>query len=275
MNPRPDPKYASAEGPVNRRTAAWRDRLAERASANPRVQQHLLNAQARHVLGAPLGQQLEQQSSHRSTARRMGAHHAVLSLAAIAGLVGAWMAWRQAGATGLAAGSTLLLCSAAAAVWGLRARRRAQPPSDATPAGPVFDPKALAQLDQVLELLAPQVPADTLVRLAGLKSTLVRMAPLLVKVQVDEYFTMDDRLYIAEFVRRYLPDTLQGWLQVPAHLRATPGQGGSPSAQALLDQQLALLQGQLAQRELKLGHGAAERLRRQQRFLRAKNGDVD
>lgn len=262
MNPRPDPKYASAARPVNRRTAA-------RAQTQPpaRVQQQVQGAQARQLLGAPLARQMGQQSSRRSGAP-VGAHHAVLALAPLATLAGGWIAWQQYGTAALAVGGALAIGGAAALAWALRARRRARPAADAAPAGPVFDPQALVQLDRVLELLAPEVPGDTLGRLTGIKSTLVRMAPLLATAQANEHFTVDDRLYIAECVRRYLPDSLQSWLQVPVHLRAA----GDPSPQALLDEQLDLLQAELRDREQKLGRGAAEKLLQQQRFLKAKHG---
>ena len=270
MNPRPDPRYASAKGPVNRRTAPRETPTA--APVHTRVQRQLQHTQARQLLGAPLSRQLTQQASRRS-ARPTGARHAVLGLAPIAGLAGAWLLWQPAGPTAIAAGGALLVGGACAALWAWRDSRRAQQAAGmAMPAGPVFDPQALARLDQVLELLAPQVPSETLARLVGIKSALLRMAPLLAQVQVSEHFTPDDRLYIGECVRRYLPDSLQGWLQVPAHLRALADEAGGPSAQALLDQQLALLQAELLKREQKLGRGAAESLRQQQRFLSDKHG---
>lgn len=273
-NPRPDPRYASAQGPVNRRTALRDAPAAAPPPEHPRVRQQLLDAQARQRLGAPLARQLDQQSAAHRGAPPTGVQHAVLALAPLAGLAGAWIAWQQASALGLAAGAALLLGSAAGTLWALRSRRRqrARGPAGAMPTGPVFDPLALARLDQVLELLAPQVPADTLTRLAGIKSTFVRMAPLLGSAVPNEHFTVDDRLYIAECLRRYLPDSLQGWLQVPSHLREVPGDGAAPSAQALLDQQLDLLQEALHQRERKLGQAATEQLQQQQRFLKAKHG---
>lgn len=268
MNPRPDPKYASAARPVNRRTAArTHAEPAAPAQAPARVRQQVQSAQARQLLGAPLVRQLAQQSAQRSGVP-MGAHHAVLALAPLGALAGAWIVWQQAGTTALAAGSSLLIASATALAWALRARRRARPAADAAPAGPVFERDPLVQLDRVLELIAPEVPGDTLGRLAGIKSTLVRMAPLLAAAQTSEHFTVDDRLYIAECVRRYLPDSLQGWLQVPAHSRGA----GDPSPQALLDEQLDLLLAELRRREQKLERGAAERLQQQQRFLKAKHG---
>lgn len=265
MNPRPDPKYASAARPVNRRTASRESPQQQPTPA--RVQQQLQSSQARQLLGAPLARQMGQQSALRS-GTPLGPHHAVLALAPLAVLAGAWIAWQLPSAAGLAGGGALVVGGAAAMAWALRARRRARPAPDAPPGGPVFDAQALAQLDRVMELLAPQVSAATLTRLVGIKSTLVRMAPLLATAQPSEHFTVDDRLYIAECVRRYLPDSLQGWLQVPPSLR----DAGEPSPQALLDEQLDLLQTELHRREQTLGRGAADPLLQQQRFLKAKHG---
>lgn len=276
MNPKPDPRYASAERPVNRRTASPHERVAAATQAPPaRVRQQLQSAQARRLLGAPLARQLSQQSSHRSAAP---AHHALLAVMALAplgsgaGAVGAVLGWQQASVIGMAAGVALFIGGATATAWALRARRRARPDVDAAPTRPVFEPEALAQLDRVMGALAPQLPAETLARLVAIKSVLVRMAPLLATARTDEHFTPDDRLYIAECVRRYLPDLLQAWLAVPAHLRT---EGAEPSAQALLDEQLDLLHIELRQREQKLGRGAAEPLLRQQRFLKAKQQGRD
>lgn len=235
------------------------------------MQRQLQQTQARQLLGGPLSHRLTRQAA-RAGERTAGVRHAVLGLAPIAALAGAWLLWKAAGPATVAAGAALLLAGVPASFWAWRERRRVRQAADtAAPAGPVFDARALAQLDQVLELLAPQVPGDTLTRLVAIKSTLVRLAPLLARAQLDEHFTPDDRLYIGECVRRYLPDSLQGWLQVPAHLRTTGGAADGLSAQALLDQQLDLLQAELLEREQKLVLGAAEPLRQQQRFLSDKH----
>ena len=272
--PRPDPRYASASGPINRRTAARQKPLAPPA-VHAAVQQRLINTHARQLLGAPLHRQLGQLPLRSGPRRPASRRHAVLGLAPMAALVGVWLAWPPSTSAALAAGGLLIAGGLAAAGWawyaGHRARRTQA--ASAAPASPVFDLQALMHLDTVLEELAPLAPAATLAQLGELKATLVRVAPLLVTTPVSEHFTLDDRHYMAETVRRYLPDSLQGWLLVPAHLRDTPGDGDGDeglSAQALLDRQLTLLQAELHRREQKLGCGAAEQLRRQQRFLDAK-----
>ena len=96
------------------------------------------------------------------------------------------------------------------------------------------------------------------------------MALALDSAPLDGEFTLDDRLYVIESLRRYIPDTLSAYLQVPAAQRTLPGAGDSPSANDLLQSQLALLQSGLAQRAQRLSASAVEAMRRQQRFLQAK-----
>jgi hypothetical protein len=135
---------------------------------------------------------------------------------------------------------------------------------------PAFEPQALTALDTVLAHLAPQVPAATLQQLVVLKTTLARIAPLLANGTVNEQFTQDDKFYITELVRRYLPDTLQAYLQVPAAQRTVAAADGS-SALAMLGDQLSQLQAELSRREALLVQGASEALQKQQRFLQAKH----
>jgi hypothetical protein len=77
-------------------------------------------------------------------------------------------------------------------------------------------------------------------------------------------------LYVRELVRRYLPDTLTAFLQVPAAQRDTPGTDGR-SALVLLGEQLGLLQSELSRREALLVQVSTEALQQQQRFLQAKH----
>lgn len=83
--------------------------------------------------------------------------------------------------------------------------------------------------------------------------------------------------YVTECVRRYLPDTLQAYLQVPHHSRSQPapasldaGTGHAPGADELL-----AAAGLAANRtgppgESPLTSASTEALQKQQRFLKAK-----
>jgi len=117
--------------------------------------------------------------------------------------------------------------------------------------------------------MAPEVPEPIAVQLTSLKKLIVRIARHANTAVVDENFTMDDRLYLTECVRRYLPDTLQSYLAVPREQRDAAMLEGQSAAQ-LLSGQLDLLRAELEKRETGMGRSAAELLLRQQRFLQAK-----
>lgn len=256
-------RFASASGPVNRRTAGAA-RAPVPVQTHPSVRQRLALLQARHRLGAPLSQRLT-----GGTGRLAQRATRPISIAVVVALTlsaaGGFLAWLQAStgwalaAGGLAVGSAMLWA------WGRRGRSAlAQAPSVV-----VFDAQALAQLDQVLSALAGELNAAQLQALRTLADTLERMRPLIDRVGVNELFTQEDRFYVTECVRRYLPDTLQAFLQVPASGRRLAGDDG-PSPDALLAHQLVLLQAELTRREEALLRASAEALSRQQRFLAAK-----
>ena len=162
--------------------------------------------------------------------------------------------------------------------FGMVARRQSAATSLAEqPLLPLFDATALVKLDEVLHHLASEMTEAQLAPLRGLTDTLERMAPLMRRVGVNEQFTQEDHYYVTECVRRYLPDTLQAYLQVPRHSRSQPapasldaGTGQAPSADELLATQLALLQTELGRREKALTSASTEALQKQQRFLKAK-----
>lgn len=105
--------------------------------------------------------------------------------------------------------------------------------------------------------------------LAEFKQLVARIARHPQSASTDEFFTVEDRLYVVECVRRYLPDSLQSYLAVPRSQRAVALADGG-SAESLLASQLDLLRSELEQREAKLARSAAEQLVRQQRFLQSK-----
>jgi len=261
----PGSRYASAAGPINRRTAL-RESLANRP-VNPLVKQRLQNTRAKQLLGTPLGHQLGQaQPRDRATPGQ----YALLGMSPILSLAGVWIIWPLSGLAAILSGVFMLVLGISVGLWVLRARVRDHQVEDASHIRPAFDAQVLHQLDQVLEQLAAQVPDATLSRLREIKATLVRIAPLLARSAVTEDFTLDDRLYIIECLRRYLPDTLQAYLDVPAYLRTTSPADDLTPAQVLLNQQLDLLQSELLRREQQLDRSATGLLLQQRRFLQAK-----
>jgi hypothetical protein len=253
-----DPKIlVGGSRPVNRRTAP-REATAPKLGAV--VMERARAAKARNRLGASLAEQLRAPAARaKAPVTPMAVSGGIL---AACGAVGLFLAWLQAaplvavGSGGAVAGGLALL----------RAGRRA-PAVAETPATPLFDPASVEGFDRAVQQLAADLPADVAQALLEIKQLAVRMARH--AGTPDEYFQLEDRLYCNECLRRYLPDSLQAWLAVPAGQRDAPLAEGR-SAQALLLQQLAQLRAEMEKREHKLARGAAEALLRQQRFLDAK-----
>lgn len=267
-------RFASSSGPVNRRTVRQPLEVSPPPQAHASLRQRMAQVQARHRLGQPLSQRLAVGGSNRlrgaTPAASVGAAGA-LALGGVglllAGLQASWLLGAASvGLTGLAAG-----------LW-MVARRQSTATSLAEqPLLPLFDATALAKLDEVLHHLASEMTETQLAPLRSLADTLERMAPLMRRVGVNEQFTQEDHFYVTECVRRYLPDTLQAYLQVPRHSRSQlapasvdAGTGSAPSADELLATQLALLQTELGRREKALTSASTEALQKQQRFLKAK-----
>lgn len=272
--PQSSQRFASSSGPVNRRTVRQPLEVSPPPQAHASLRQRMAQVQARHRLGQPLSQRLAVGGSNRlrgaTPAASVGAAGA-LALGGVglllAGLQASWLLGAASvGLTGLAAG-----------LWMVARRQSAASSLAEQPLLPLFDATALAKLDEVLHHLASEMTEAQLAPLRSLTDTLERMAPLMRRVGVNEQFTQEDHFYVTECVRRYLPDTLQAYLQVPRHSRSQPapasldaGTGPVPSADELLANQLALLQTELGRREKALTSASTEALQKQQRFLKAK-----
>lgn len=272
--PQSSQRFASSSGPVNRRTVRQPLEVSPPPQAHASLRQRMAQVQARHRLGQPLSQRLAVGGSNRlrgaTPAASVGAAGA-LALGGVglllAGLQASWLLGAASvGLTGLAAG-----------LWMVARRQSAASSLAEQPLLPLFDATALAKLDEVLHHLASEMTEAQLAPLRSLADTLERMAPLMRRVGVNEQFTQEDHFYVTECVRRYLPDTLQAYLQVPRHSRSQPapasldaGSGPAPSADELLATQLALLQTELGRREKALTSASTEALQKQQRFLKAK-----
>ena len=272
--PQSSQRFASSSGPVNRRTVRQPLEVSPPPQAHASLRQRMAQVQARHRLGQPLSQRLAVGGSNRlrgaTPAASVGAAGA-LALGGVglllAGLQASWLLGAASvGLTGLAAG-----------LWMVARRQSAATSLAEQPLLPLFDATALAKLDEVLHHLASEMTEAQLAPLRSLADTLERMAPLMRRVGVNEQFTQEDHFYVTECVRRYLPDTLQAYLQVPRHSRSQPapasldaGTGHAPSADELLATQLALLQTELGRREQALNSASTEALQKQQRFLKAK-----
>ncbi|MEO9149083.1 MAG: hypothetical protein ABI212_06875 [Burkholderiaceae bacterium] len=281
-NPRgPGPRHVSATAPVNRRTA--RGRVAEEAPlslppdsvAAARQRQ----SAARALLGIPLAERIAaaQPALRAGDAPASSAGPARVGLALLTAAAGAGIvlgAVQSSLALGAAGAVGLLAAAGWSAAGRFRDRRRA---AAATPAAlampPAFEAATLRRLDELLATVAPQVPPGVCAQLVDLKDRFVRIATLLARADAGEHVPSDDRMYLIEAERRYLPDTLRAFLAVPLPQRHDrPLEEGGATALALLADQLALLQSELQLREDQLARAAGAALLRQQRFLRSKVG---
>lgn len=266
-----DPRRAYASAPVNRRTAF---RAVPRPQASPpAVRARTQQARQRQELGAPLSELLARSASGGIARQHSALHPAVIGAAICAVAAVSALVLIRSGA-GLALAGALLALSGACWLWQRRITRAARqalslhaPPL--TSASP-FDGQALRRIDQMFEAAAAAVSEPVLARLIALKTSAARLALAVNRAEVDGDFTVEDRLYVIEAIRRYIPDTLSAYLQVPPAQRTLPGPQAGPSADQLLLAQLALLQSELAQREQLLHASSVEPLLRQQRFLQAK-----
>ena len=263
--PKPDSRRAYASAPVNQRTAPRE--AAKPAPVHASLLARAQKARQRQLLGPPVSELLARGMPGAS--QRQGKLHPGVIAAAVCAVAAASALVLLRSDAGLALAAVLASLGGGAWLWQHRSRRAAgetMPP----PAGPPpFDAEALRRIDEAFEATAAAVAEPALAALLSLKAAAVRMALALGSAPADGDFTLEDRMYVVESLRRYIPDTLAAYLQVPAAQRAAPA-AQSPSANALLLDQLALLKSELEQREQRLHGSAVEALRRQQRFLQSK-----
>ena len=265
----PDPKYVSASQPVNLRTARP---AAKTERLNPVVQERLAakwaGQQAKSRFGVPLTQQLlvacmpAQPPAMSPLLIAGGIVCAASAVGLLLAVIEHALLFAGAGAVGLASGAGLVFFAR---------RSQAGPALTAPDAPALFDEASLLAFDRALDSMAADAPDDVCAALTALKQKLARIAQHAAHAPVDEHFTMDDRLYLTELLRRYLPDSLQGYLRVPKDQRTAPVLAQGESAVSLLLGQLMLLDAELDKREKKLTQSKAENLLRQQRFLESKS----
>lgn len=264
--PKPDARRAYASAPVNQRTAPRQ--AAKPVPVHASLQARVQKARQRQLLGPSVSELLARGTS--SVAPVPAKLHPGVIAATVCSVAAACALILLRSGTGLALAATLAALGGAGWLWQHRSQRaagQAMPP----PAGPSpFEPEALQRIDEAFEATAAAVPESALAAMVSLKATAVRVALAMDSAPLDGEFTLDDRLYVIESLRRYIPDTLSAYLQVPVAQRTLPGAGETSSANDLLQSQLALLQSGLAQRAQRLSASAVEAMRRQQRFLQAK-----
>jgi hypothetical protein len=264
----PDSKYVTSNRPVNRRTSAKPISLKENIS--PLVQERLAAMKAKSRFGVPLTEQLQrsmQTGTQVPLSRKMVAAGIVTALSLTALLLAAIQAsgtMAIAGGVGLCCGLGLIL----------HARRQVgHAVADTMGLSPIFEEQSLQSFDNALHQLSLEVSEEIAARLRELKQQIFRIAKIAVTQSVDENFALEDKHYLSESLRRYLPDSFQSYLLVPEAARTTQMITENQTAEMLLLSQIALLHTEFAKQEFKLNKSAAEQLLRQQRFLEAKTNN--
>ena len=263
-----NPRRAYANAPVNRRTTP--KAAPKPQAAPPAIRMRAQQAKQRQVLGVPLSELLGRNTADALTHQHRALHPALIAASVLAVAALSVLLLIRSG-LGLALAGVLMTLSGLCWLWQRRIIRAKPLLANPSP----FDEQVLHKIDQMFEAAAAAVNESALERLMALKTSATRMALAVHRSEIagdgdGGDFTVEDRLYVIEAIRRYIPDTLSAYLQVPPAQRALPSAPAAPSADQLLLTQLALLQSELAQREQLLHADSLEPLRRQQRFLQAK-----
>ncbi|GKT23549.1 hypothetical protein [Acidovorax sp. SUPP3334] len=263
-SPNNDSRFVAGDGPVNRRTALLQERQAratDEPQADTQLTERLHRAHTRTQLGTTLAEYFATPPQAHVAPSSL---HIATSVLAAGGAIVALLGLIQSALLPLAAGTGVTLLGAV----GWWRTRPAQPARNSPPAAALFDTEALQTFDRCLEAAAPELDEKATQRMLEIKMAFKRMGHE--RPTHDEHFTVEDRLFLRECLRRYLPDTLQAYLRVPPAQRRQTLHDGQLSADDGLLQQLALLQTEIQVRENKIGRSAAEVLTRQQRFLESK-----
>ena len=264
--PKTKGKFAVSNGPVNRRTVSSRPRSAD-FKPSPLVLSRLRAMQAKHQLGAPLTQRFNNDS--RSSAIPLRTKVIAQSIGGTMAGVGTFVATLQGAWFGAALGAAALLGLGGLA-WRNHITKRETNHLSMTHIAKVVDAQDLERLDALLEQVGKVSNRATVDLLVAFKEALVRSVTLAASVQGDNGLPSEDTLFIGQAVKRYVPDSLQAFLTVPASERETRDMEGGKTAAILVLEQIRLIEQKIKQCEGRLNQQMGEALLQQQRFLAAK-----
>jgi hypothetical protein len=268
-DPKPGKNFAVSHGPVNSRLIAPQALPADDTS--PLVLARLEAVQARLRLGTPLAERLGTAQRVPGNAGPLSARQVVSVVGATVSGVGLTLGLIQSAVLVIGA-STVFLCGFGAVAY-LAGKARRQAGGDAVaPAGPLVESKDIALLDAAMEKLVAAAPQETVDRLTDLKEQISRSLALLASTHSHPGSLDEDAFFVRECVRRYLPDSINGFLRVPLKDRESLQMEDGKTAQDLLHDQFDMLKGKLHAKENRLTQLAGESLMQQQRFLAAKTG---
>ena len=268
-DPKLNKNLAVSNGPVNRRLMA--PPVPPRQSAVPVVHKRLEATRAKLRLGASLAERLSPLQHHSNNAEPLSSWEIVAVVGAAVSAVGLTLGLIQSAFLVIGT-SALFLCGfGTAAYLGTRFRRHAGG-AETADAGNLIDDKDIALLDTAMETLATTAPQETIDRLSDLKAQISRSLALIASTKSNPACLDEDQFFIRECVRRYLPDSISGFLRVPQRDRGTLLIDDGKTALNLLHDQFEMLQNQLQAKENRLTQLAGESLMHQQRFLAVKTG---
>jgi len=250
-----------AEKPLNRRTA----RVPAASSSNPVLQQRALKVQSRSRLGLGFAASLEDLAPATQGRGRLPA---TVVTALVTSVVLAPLAVLSSGVLLPAALGTGSLAAAATAWW-LRSRGSKASTVGVAPVAVPIDTEALLRLDRMMEAVAPELPEDIFQQLLSLKGALVGAAQVCTGELGAESLSMDDRLYVVECLRRYLPDSIGAFMAIPVGQREAVIDEKRSAIEVFVDQ-LALLQSDIGVLMQKAHRNSGDKLIQQQRFLETK-----
>jgi hypothetical protein len=276
-----DPRFVSSSRPLNRRTA----RLASpvKQELNPLVKRQLAAIKAKHTIGLPLFDQIQIKTSGGVT-KQFQPQYLFLGLVSAASLAGTVLAGIEQSFI-LASVSGLALLASASWLWFVR-KNALQHSSIQAGRAQLLSIESIIAFDRAIAALYEEQQAsenqnhhlplqkkfdDLKSILLKIKAQFVRIHQLTMTTRDQDALSLDDQLYLNACLQRYLPDSLESYLRVPAQARLTQAIQGELTALDLLLNQLQLLHTEIDQREQGLTKNAAEQLMRQQRFLEAKS----
>ncbi|MBC3882806.1 hypothetical protein H8K35_15160 [Undibacterium sp. LX40W] len=138
----------------------------------------------------------------------------------------------------------------------------------------VFQLDHLQRVDQLIAKVNAESDEEVQVSLQQIRQQLDRVMQMLANADSRLSLNLEQRFYLQQFVERYLPDSLQAYLKVPAQARCDQVIVENKTALMLLKSQLILLQQGLQEHESHLQENATEQLVQQQRFLEAKQVQI-
>lgn len=259
-------KFAVGKAPVNSRLVAppAPSDKPQAAAARERIQV----AKIRQRLGASLSQRLADPRS-KGVDKSFGVGQALAGIVGTMSAVGVTLGVIQSSPVLIGAG-VLGLAGVGVKVW-LGARRPIAAAAPSLDLASLIEPKDISKLDAAIHLVAQDAPSALVDQLAELKAQISACVALVADSEgADALGVDDDRLFLRECIRRYLPDSLTSYLQVPQKDRADLVIDDGKTACALLSQQLSMLGEKLTDHEKRLTQRSGESLMRQQRFLQAK-----